>query len=109
MRSDGGMVPLTGGKWAEVKTLVIGEVLALKPSPKGTPQARTTAHAYFSRMTDAQTFADLASAEISRRGVAKAPAVCAVQDGAQWLQGFVDGHRHDAVSQTSKESRLHLG
>ena len=23
--------------------------------------------------------------------------ICAVQDEAQWLQGFVDGHRHDAV------------
>lgn len=83
MGSDGGMVPLTGGKWAEVKTLVIGEVRTLKSSPKGTPQVRTTAHSYFSRMTDAQTFADLASGEIGRRGVAKAQAVCAVQDGAE--------------------------
>jgi hypothetical protein len=97
MGSDGGMVPLTGGRWAEVKTLVIGEVLTPQPSTHATPQARTTAHSYFSRMTDAHTFADLASAEITRRGVAKAHAVCAVQDGAEWLQGFVDGHRHDAV------------
>jgi hypothetical protein len=58
---------------------------------------RTTAHSYFSRLTDAATFADLASVEIKRRGVERAKAVCAVQDGADWLQGFVDGHRHDAV------------
>jgi hypothetical protein len=94
MGSDGGMVPLRGGVWAEVKTLVIGEVLA----PKGKETtARTRTHSYFSRLTDAATFADLASIEIERRGVERAKAVCAVQDGAQWLQGFVDGHRHDAV------------
>jgi hypothetical protein len=23
--------------------------------------------------------------------------VCAIQDGAEWIQGFVSGHRHDAV------------
>ena len=94
MSSDGGLVPLRGGIWAEVKTLVIGEVLA--PTSQETT-ARTTAHSYFSRMTDAATFADLASVEIERRGVERAKTVCAVQDGAEWLQGFVDGHRHDAV------------
>lgn len=93
MSCDGGMVPLRGGVWAEVKTLVIGEVLA--PSKQET--ARTTAHSYFSRMTDAATFADLASMEIERRGIERAKEVCAVQDGAEWLQGFVDGHRPDAV------------
>jgi hypothetical protein len=94
MSSDGGLVPLRGGVWAEVKTLVIGEVLA--PTSEETT-ARTTAHSYFSRLTDAATFADLASVEIERRGVERARAVCAVQDGAEWLQGFVDGHRQDAV------------
>jgi hypothetical protein len=94
MSCDGGMVPLRGGVWAEVKTLVIGEVLA--QIQQGTT-ARTTAHSYFSRMTDAATFADLASVEIERRGIERAQEVCAVQDGAQWLQGFVDGHRPDAV------------
>ena len=87
-------MPLRGGVWAEVKTLVIGEVLA--PTSE-TTTARTTAHSYFSRLTDAATFADLASVEIERRGVERARAVCAVQDGADWLQGFVDGHRQDAV------------
>ncbi len=94
MSSDGGLVPLRGGVWAEVKTLVIGEVLA---ATSETTTARTTAHSYFSRLTDAATFADLASVEIERRGVERARAVCAVQDGADWLQGFVDGHRQDAV------------
>jgi hypothetical protein len=88
------MVPLRGGVWAEVKTLVIGSVLA---EIQQETIARTTAHSYFSRMTDAATFADLASVEIERRGIERAKEVCAVQDGAEWLQGFVDGHRPDAV------------
>lgn len=94
MGSDGGMVPLRGGVWAEVKTLVIGEVLAASEQET---TVRTTAHSYFSRLSDAATFADLASVEIERRGIPQAREVCAVQDGAEWLQGFVDGHRHDAV------------
>ena len=94
MSGDGGMVPLRGGVWAEVKTLVRGSVLATSEQET---LARTSAHSYFSRMTDAATFADLACVEIFRRGVQRAREVCAVQDGAEWLQGFVDGHRKDAV------------
>ena len=94
MSSDGGLVPLRGGAWAEVKTLVIGEVVG--PTQKQ-PTGRSQAHSYFSRLLDAATFADLASAEVSRRGVDQAKAVAAVQDGADWLQSFVDGHRPDAV------------
>lgn len=97
MGSDGGMVPLRGGQWAEVKTLVIGEVVPGSPSASGHASVRTRSHSYFSRLTDAQGFADMASAEIARRGVTQAPSVCAIQDGAEWLQGFVDGHRADAV------------
>ena len=94
MSSDGGLVPLRGGAWAEVKTLVIGEVVC----PQGEPSTvRSQAHTYFSRLVDAATFADLASVEVARRGVERAREVAAVQDGAEWLQGFVDGHRHDAV------------
>ena len=94
MSSDGGLVPLRGGLWAEVKTLVIGEVVS--PADRHSTIRRQT-HTSFSRLTDAASFADLASVEVSRRGVERATAVAAVQDGADWLQGFVDGHRHDAV------------
>jgi hypothetical protein len=93
MSSDGGMVSLRDGSWVEVKTLVIGEVEV--QAEKGI--VTTTHHSYFSRYVDADRFADLASAEVARRGIAQASAVCAVQDGAQWLQTFVDGHRQDAV------------
>lgn len=97
MSGDGAMVPLRGGTWAEVKTVVIGEVI---PPQTGSPDnagRRTINHSYFSRLADAATFADLASGEIARRGIERAEAVCAVQDGAEWLQGFVQSHRHDAV------------
>jgi hypothetical protein len=94
MGSDGGMVPLRKGVWAEVKTVVIAQVCSGMHEKK---EAITTKHSYFSRLADAETFADLASAEIARRAVAEAKEVCAIQDGAPWLQGFVDGHRSDAV------------
>ena len=35
--------------------------------------------------------------ETHRRGLERATEVCAVQDGAEWLQGLVDYHRADAV------------
>lgn len=35
--------------------------------------------------------------EVQRRGVERTGAVAAVQDGAPWLQGFVDYHRPDAL------------
>ncbi len=52
---------------------------------------------YFSRLTDAETFADVAEVEMRRRKVVQAERVCAVTDGADWLQGFIDLHRPDAV------------
>ncbi len=96
--TDGAYVPLRGGEWGEVKTLAIGQVQPnTRAGAADKEEARTTAQSYFSRLCDAPTFADLASVEIRRRGVERAKAVCTVQDGADWEQGFVDGHRHDAV------------
>jgi hypothetical protein len=78
---DGAMVPLVGGEWAEVKTLVIGEV---QPPiiVKGEPVIHTPEISYFSRLTDAETFQRLALVETHRRGVETAQAVAAVTDGA---------------------------
>ena len=42
---------------------------------------------YFSRMSEASVFADQASVETRRRGVAEAAQVCAVMDGAEWIDG----------------------
>jgi hypothetical protein len=52
---------------------------------------------YFSRLADAESFGRLALVETHRRGTETAHTVCAVSDGAEWIQGFVDLHRPDAV------------
>ena len=95
MSSDGSMVPLVGGVWAEVKVVAIGAVERRRC--KDEEQIVTTDLTYFARMANATTFADQASAELRRRGIERAKDVCAIQDGAEWIQGFVQGHRHDAL------------
>lgn len=95
MSSDGSMVPLVGGVWAEVKVVAIGEVDRRRC--KDEDQIVTTNLTYFARLTDAATFADQASAELRRRGIERAKEVGAIQDGAEWIQGFVQSHRHDAL------------
>ena len=96
MSADGAMVPLVGGEWAEVKTLVIGEVQPPQVV-KGEQVIRTAKHSYFSRLTDAETFQRLALVETQRRGVETATEVAFVTDGAEWLQKFAHHHRPDAV------------
>jgi hypothetical protein len=90
------MVPLRGGEWAEVKTVVIG---AVQPPVlvNGERVIRTHQHSYFSRLTDADTFQRLALVELHRRGVERAQAVAAVTDGSEWLQKFLDYHCYGAV------------
>lgn len=96
LSADGAMVPLVGGVWGEVKLLAIGDVR------KGCWErdewvVHTEALSYFSRMTDAPTFGEGARVETHRRGTERAETVCAVMDGAEWLQGLVALHRPDAV------------
>ena len=88
---DGAMVPLLHGEWAEVKTLVIGTIE--EPASEGEAHAQLS---YFSRMMDHQSFARLATVETHRRGTERAARVCAVMDGAEWQQKFIDLHRPDA-------------
>lgn len=97
MSADGAMVPLTGGEWAETRTLAIGEVPACSVEKEPLPQVHVRKLSYFSRLTDAATFTDLAEVETRRRAIVQAKEVCAVMDGADWLQSFVDLHRADAV------------
>ena len=95
LSTDGAMVPLVGGEWAEVKTLVLGEIG--EPVIEGGEQVvHSTALSYFSRLTDAETFQHLALVETQRRGVETAQRVIAPTDGAVWIQGFLDYHRPDA-------------
>jgi len=93
---DGAMVPLVGGEWAEVKTLVIGEVMP-PVLVKGEPVVHTVKHSYFSRLTNAEAFRRLALVETHRRGVETAQMVGAVTDGSEWIQAFVDFHRVNAL------------
>jgi hypothetical protein len=97
--SDGAMVPLVGGDYVEAKTLVIGRVQAKEKPSKQRPDqhVETVDLSYFSRVADADTFGLRAIVETERRGVSLAGQVCAVQDGAEWIQGFVDLHAPDAL------------
>jgi len=97
--SDGSSISLRGKVWAEVKTVLVGEVQENSCPSKGRPQqeVKTVNNSYFSRMTDVDTFIELATGELDRRGVYQAPQVCAVQDGAEWIQTLIDAHRADAV------------
>lgn len=92
MSGDGAFVPLVGGEWAETKTLAIGEVTRNKRG-----EVCTQHISYFSRLCEAASFEEAALVETHRRGLERAAQVCAVQDGAEWLQGLVDYHRTDAV------------
>lgn len=92
MSADGAFVPLVGGAWGEVKTLVIGEVTRNADGDICTQHLSA-----FSRLTSAPRFEEATLVETHRRGLEQARAVCAVQDGAEWLPGLVDYHRVDAV------------
>ena len=89
--ADGAMVPLLHGVWAEVRTLVIGEVQPAVEE-KGETVVHTQNLSYFSRKVRAQEFGRLALVEMHRRGVEHAKQVAAVMDGADWEQSFVDFH-----------------
>lgn len=90
--ADGAFVPLVGGEWAEVKTLVVAEVMQ-----NAAGEAETTQVSSFSRLADVETFSQQAVVELHRRGTDRARALCAVTDGAQWLQGFIDDHCPTAI------------
>ena len=92
LSADGAMVHLVGGEWVEVKTLAIGEVTRNQRGEVCTQQL-----SYCSRLCDAASFEHATLLHTHRRGLERATEVCAVQDGAEWLQGLTDYHRADAV------------
>ena len=95
---DGAFVPLVHQEWSEVKTLVIGTVEPpVLDAQRGELVVHSTDLSYFSRLADAETFGRLALVETHRRGTETAQQVCAVTDGAEWEQGFVNLHRCDAT------------
>jgi hypothetical protein len=94
--ADGAMVPLLHGVWAEVKTVVIGEVHSTIEK-NGENEAHTRNLSYFSRKASAEAFQRLALVEMHRRGVEHAKEIAAIMDGAEWEQGFTDYHCPNAV------------
>ncbi|HID05660.1 MAG TPA: hypothetical protein EYP10_00780, partial [Armatimonadetes bacterium] len=76
MSVDGAFVALTTGEWKEVKTSQLS---------------------YFSRSYPAREFERYALVETHQRGIEKAKRVVAVNDGAEWIQGFIAYHCPDAI------------
>jgi hypothetical protein len=96
LSSDGAYVPLSTGEWAEVRTLAIGQVQS-HTTAQGEEQFKVSHLSYFSRMSTAEAFETLCEGELHRRGIRHVAQVCAVTDGAIWLQHFIDLHRPDAL------------
>lgn len=94
--ADGAMVPLLHGVWAEVRTVVIGEVYS-RVEKNGESAAHTHNLSYFSRKVSAEAFQRLAIVEMHRRGVEHAKEIAAIMDGAEWEQGFTDYHCPQAI------------
>jgi hypothetical protein len=84
-----------------VKLVSVGEPVRAarggEPAADDSLTALRTGHlSYFARLSDAETFGRQALGELYRRGLERAGEVAAVQEGAVWLQGFLDFHRPDA-------------
>jgi hypothetical protein len=93
---DGAMVPLVHGEWAEVKTLAIGTV-GTRRDREGAEVPCAREVSYCSRLADADQFIELTRLELYRRGTRRAGVVCAVADGAPWIQRVWDWHCPRAV------------
>jgi hypothetical protein len=93
---DGAMVPLVEGKWAEVKTLAVGEVSS-QVAADGELRVETSNLSYYSRLSNAEQFSTGAWLELWQRGVEQAARVVAVNDGADWIQTFLDLNCPQAV------------
>lgn len=92
MCTDGAMVQLTSGEWREVKTVTFGEFRPHWDTQQRKVVTKTDQISYFSRVETADEFSRSALVEWHRRGGENAHTVVAVQDGARWIQSFVDYH-----------------
>ena len=92
MCTDGAMVELTSGEWREVKTVTFGEFRPRWDTKQQKVVTQTDQISYFSCVATADEFSRSALVEWHRRGGENAHTVVAVQDGAQWIQSFIDYH-----------------
>jgi len=97
MSADGAMVQLTSGEWREVKTVAFGEFASHWDAQNKQVNTKTEQISYFSRVETAEAFAQSALYEWQRRGGENAKRVVAVNDGALWIQSFVDYHCPQAI------------
>lgn len=95
--TDGAMVQLTSGEWREVKTVAFGEFDSRWDAKQKKVITQTERISYFSRVATAEAFSREALVEWDRRGGDKARTVVAVQDGAPWIQSFLDYHCPQAI------------
>ena len=92
MSTDGAMVQLTSGEWREVKMVAFGEFATHYNRKKGKVETKTKAISYFARVETAEAFGRSALYEWQRRGGENAKKVVSVNDGALWIQSFIDYH-----------------
>jgi hypothetical protein len=79
-----------------LKTVVVSEV-GQTVVVGGKSLVPTHTHSYFSRLADAETFQRLSLGELTRRRLETTVEVAGVNDGAEWIQGFLDYHCPQAV------------
>jgi len=96
LSADGAFVALTTGEWREVKTVTIGEFETVAGAD-GKEKVQSHSLSYFSRSYPARDFEQYALPEIHRRGLENANVVVSPNDGAIWIQGFVDYHCPEAI------------
>ena len=93
LSTDGAFIRTTTEEWVEVKTTAIGEFVL----GKGENRPRTSQISYFSRQYEARKFEKHALGELHRRGIDNAKLVVSVNDGASWIQSFLEYHCPEAV------------
>lgn len=92
LSADGAMVQLRNGEWREIKTVAFGEFETKWDPKRQEVVTRTEKVSYFSSADKAEPFSDKAIVEWHRRGGENAEKVVAVNDGAVWIQAFIDYH-----------------
>jgi len=95
--TDGSFVQLTTGQWREVKSVAVGEFATEWVPGSWEAQVKTHNLSYFTRSYQARDFEQYAWSELHRRGVENAQTVVAVNDGAEWIQNFLDYNCPQAV------------
>ena len=94
---DGAMVQLKNGEWREIKTVAFGEFETKWDLKRQEVVTRTEKVSYFSSADKAEPFSNKAIVEWHRRGGEHAEKVVAVNDGAVWIQAFIDYHCPTAI------------